>query len=243
MMTIEEKAKRYDEAIKKAKSKIKDDKDHVLYEDDVIEIFPELKGSENITNQDCNYKTYTELVKRLEKVKDAVKKQNYGIAMDILFTPYPGFQVMVPTDWSEKYIADVFEMVGLAKIVREQENDALTEALQSAMIELAKYRVVPQIRQEWSEEDKKLIDDTCHLINTLASGYGEKVTEPITFSGTQMIASIKDRLRALVDNRPQSQWKPSDGQMEALRYVTNFDYGGHKATLVSLYEQLKKLKA
>ena len=42
--SIEEKAKRYDEAIKKAKSKIKDDKDHVLYEDDVIEIFPELKG-------------------------------------------------------------------------------------------------------------------------------------------------------------------------------------------------------
>ena len=37
-------------------------------------------------------------------------------------------------------------------------------------------------------------------------------------------------------------WKPSDGQMDALHYVTNFDYGGHKATLVSLYEQLKKLK-
>ena len=42
--------------------------------------------------------------------------------------------------------------------------------------------------------------------------------------------------------RPHSQWKPSDEQMEALRYVTNFDYGGHKATLVSLYEQLKKLR-
>lgn len=40
----------------------------------------------------------------------------------------------------------------------------------------------------------------------------------------------------------QLQWKPSDEQMDALHYVTNFDYGGHKATLVSLYEQLKKLK-
>ena len=59
-----------------------------------------------------------------------------------------------PTGWSEKLIADVFEMVGLAKIVREQENDALTRALQFAMIELAKYSVVPQIRQEWSEEDE-----------------------------------------------------------------------------------------
>ncbi len=46
-MTQEEKAKRYDEAIKKAKSKIKNDKDHVLYEDDIIEIFPELKESED----------------------------------------------------------------------------------------------------------------------------------------------------------------------------------------------------
>ena len=39
----------------------------------------------------------------------------------------------------------------------------------------------------------------------------------------------------------QDTWKPSDEQMDALRYVTNFDYGGHKAILVSLYEQLKKL--
>ena len=46
-LSIEEKAKAYDEALKKAKSKIKDDKDHVLYEDDVIEIFPELSESKN----------------------------------------------------------------------------------------------------------------------------------------------------------------------------------------------------
>ena len=41
-LTIEEKAKRYDEAINIAKSKIKNDKDHILYED-IIEIFSELK--------------------------------------------------------------------------------------------------------------------------------------------------------------------------------------------------------
>ena len=42
-LTIEQKAKRFDEAIKIVKSKIKDNKDHVLYEEDIIEIFPELK--------------------------------------------------------------------------------------------------------------------------------------------------------------------------------------------------------
>ena len=45
-LTIEQKAERYDAAIKRAKSKIKNEKDHVLYEDDIIEIFPELKEQE-----------------------------------------------------------------------------------------------------------------------------------------------------------------------------------------------------
>ena len=39
--------KKYKEALERAKSKIKNDKDHVLYEDDVIEIFPELKESDD----------------------------------------------------------------------------------------------------------------------------------------------------------------------------------------------------
>lgn len=42
-LSIEQKAKRYDEAINIAKAKIKNDKDHILYEEDIIEIFPELK--------------------------------------------------------------------------------------------------------------------------------------------------------------------------------------------------------
>lgn len=57
-----------------------------------------------------------------------------------------------PAEWSEKRIADIFEKVGLAKIVREQGNDALTNAVQSAMIELRKVE-----NTEWSEE-KKVLD-------------------------------------------------------------------------------------
>lgn len=40
--------------------------------------------------------------------------------------------------WSEKYIADVFEKTGLAKIAREQANDRLTCALQDVLLELSK---------------------------------------------------------------------------------------------------------
>lgn len=46
-LSIEEKARAYDKAIEKAKSKIKNDKDHILYEDDIFDIFPKLKENEN----------------------------------------------------------------------------------------------------------------------------------------------------------------------------------------------------
>lgn len=46
-LSIEQKAKAYDKAIKKAKSKIKNNKDHVLYENDIVDIFPTLKESKN----------------------------------------------------------------------------------------------------------------------------------------------------------------------------------------------------
>lgn len=45
MKTIYE--EKYKEALEKAKSKIKNDKGHVLYEDDIVEIFPELAESED----------------------------------------------------------------------------------------------------------------------------------------------------------------------------------------------------
>ena len=47
MKTLEQKAKAYDEAIKVAKSKIKNDNDHVLYEKDITDIFPELAESDD----------------------------------------------------------------------------------------------------------------------------------------------------------------------------------------------------
>lgn len=50
---------------------------------------------------DVNYKSYTELVNRLEDAKGAIKKQNYGIAMDILCKPYPEFQITTSTELHE----------------------------------------------------------------------------------------------------------------------------------------------
>lgn len=68
-----------------------------------------------------------------------------------------------PAEWSEECIADVFEKVGLAKIVREQANDALTNAVQSAMIELSKTG-----NAEWSEEKNQKLRRESRLNRELA---------------------------------------------------------------------------
>ena len=75
-----------------------------------------------------------------------------------------------PTEWSEKRIADVFEKVGLAKIVREQENVKLTNAVQSAMIELSKV--------ENAECADDVVEEAEEYTSKVACGeYGVEVTE------------------------------------------------------------------
>ena len=78
-----------------------------------------------------------------------------------------------PAEWSEKHIADIFEKVGLAKIVREQGNDALTNAVQSAMIELSKTENV-----EWSEEDSDNLERVDNYLWMLDDYVGDDCAMP-----------------------------------------------------------------
>ena len=78
----------------------------------------------------------------------------------------------------------------------------------------------------------------------LASGYGEKVTEQITFNGVKMINDIKERLRNL--HQKPNHWKPSEEQLEALwdviPHIPNSEKDIDTITELSvLYEELKKL--
>ena len=61
----------------------------------------ELSIEEKAKAYDGNYKAYTELINRLEDVKKAIKKQNYGIAMDILYKPYPEYQITTSPELKE----------------------------------------------------------------------------------------------------------------------------------------------
>jgi len=133
-------------------------------------------------------------------------------------------RVQPKQEWSEKCIADVFEKVGLAKIVREQENDSLTRALQSAMIELAKYSVVPQIRQEWSEEDKKMLESCCGAI--AAADY-------YTYDDKQEMESW------LKSIRPQNGYNPYKEVVESIAEMCkHYDKASHSG-LRDFYDNVK----
>lgn len=124
-------------------------------------------------------------------------------------------------EWSEKRIADIFEKVGLAKIAREQGNDELTNALQDAMLELSKVE-----NTEWSEEDGLTI---ANLINY--------------FEGDSLGCSAEEMVQRIKSLRPS--WKPSEEQMKALNALNcygDLSYVGQQNQLISLYNDLKKLK-
>ena len=100
-------------------------------------------------------------------------------------------------EWSEKHIADVFEKVGLAKIVREQGNNELTNAVQSAMLELSKVG-----NEEWSEEDE-LMRTT--VIQTLER-----------FGGCGTTGMQIDWLKSLPERfnlQPKEEWSEEDEKM------------------------------
>ena len=104
--------------------------------------------------------------------------------------------------WSEKHIADVFEKVGLARIVREQGNDQLTNAVQSAMIELSKQHNF----STWSEEDEKKRQLLIKVLEVNHPNAHFKVN-PINTTNMEAMSSkeLVDWLKSLKPNH----WKPS----------------------------------
>lgn len=98
-----------------------------------------------------------------------------------------------------------------------------------------KYRVIPQLKQEWSKEDEEMLDfairavGLCrqYAINHQVNGYSNLPDVPKRYE------ELQDWLKSL---RPQKQWKPSDEQMAELRKYSD------NSILRNLYYSLKKLK-
>ena len=134
------------------------------------------------------------VVAYLERQK---KQERWRVGENAYFTPE-----QKPAEWSEKYIADIFEKVGLARIVREQGNDELTNAVQSAMIELSK-----GYKQEWNERDEKILASAIsHIEDSQCFDHFHDISKD----------DIYDWLKSL---RPS--WKPSEEQMKDLYNAEN----------------------
>lgn len=98
-----------------------------------------------------------------------------------------------------------------------------------------------QKSSKWSEEDERIRqclikDQTKALDDVKKDRYGH----------SEIISDLKEmyreRISWLESIKPQSNWKPSDKQMEALDEVFGECELTHLATLCTLYNDLKKLK-
>lgn len=104
-----------------------------------------------------------------------------------------------------------------------------------------KDRVQPQPKQEWSEEDREMIN---LLIAIFRVSYPNGVykANPIDTIDMKSVSSseIIDWLKSLKDRvQPQNRWKPSEHQLTALgAFCYKFKYS---EALKSLYDDLKKL--
>ena len=89
----------------------------------------------------------------------------------------------------------------------------------------------PQPKQEWSEEDEKMIKFTLQLLDY------HKFTDPNAISCKEWLKSLRNRQKS------SDNWKPSEEQMKMLAMFTNLRCASRREanTLESLYNDLKKL--
>jgi hypothetical protein len=104
-----------------------------------------------------------------------------------------------------------------------------------------KYELVEQ-KQEWSEEDESILQGIWDEI--LANKHNAKEYEWKTYDKfLNWLNFLKDRVGCEVNCTTTREWKPSDEQIMALRWVLNhIPYDSHKEEISGLLEQLKKLR-
>ena len=216
-LSIEEKARRYEKAIKKAKSKIKNGKDHVLYEDDVIDIFPELYESEN------------------ERIKNEIKDfiDYISTADDKVLIPYESWIAWLEKQGkSDETKAKEFlinkgypiDTNGVFPTYEEMYN-IIREGLEKQ----------GEQKPSWSEEDEISFLNTlwcCKKVASIAKDENEMGT---VWYAERWLKSLKDRCT----------WKPTEKQINAIRLARSFvtdDFSDNPTLSERLLELEKQLE-
>jgi len=243
-LSIEEKAKAYDEAIERAKQLSKE-----LTVDDIIEqIFPELKESkdekvknklieffkgyfpdeewwENITQEDIL--AWLEKQGEIDKISyEIAEKEKREFVGDGFIKCYADFQDFKEreTYWLEYVGNDNYNVRSdnlLGKTYYITPCQLYTIFKKQTWIE----KQGEQKPLAWSEEDESMRIKCIGIFETYCA---EDASRLITW-----FKSLKDR----------STWKPSDRQMNVLEYYMHtLACNEHREILFGLYQDLKKLK-
>jgi len=264
-MNIEEKAQRYDEAIERAKDFIKGEVHYALRKGENIMcwVFPELKESEDekirkecisiidTWDKSCRLQgDYCEVAPKciawLEKQGEQKPIIEMKSAEESLGIDSDTYNKIVDEciygnaeqnhAWSEEDEAKINALIGLVEEIKTQPLKRLEDwDGYVSWLKSLKDRVQPQPKQEWSKEDKEIIDYLIdYLESELDSSYTDLDKETFT-EEINWLKSLKDRYT----------WKPSDEQLEALAKALSLakSCGEENAfDLRTLYEQLKKIK-
>lgn len=133
-------------------------------------------------------------------------------------------------EWSEE---DVYNSkLILSTISQDQDLSLETKNKLSSWLKSIKDRVIPQSKQEWSEEDEKIKEDILYDLNTLLEDSKSEWA----------IKDLKKEINWLQSLRPKNQWKPSVAQMEALYEEAQKSDRIRDDRIVSIYNDLNKLK-
>lgn len=135
-----------------------------------------------------------------------------------------------PDEWSEEDMCYYDAIIAKLEVTQD---DALLTDNQMEFLKSIKDRVQP--KQEWSEEDERILTD---LITSLI-----RISAMTRTDSTSVNFDFAREIDWLKSLSPQSQWKPSDEQMEALESATeNCAYSEYQDCLRELIAQLKKLR-
>ena len=132
-------------------------------------------------------------------------------------------EIIQKSAWSEEdeiALGDALWCCKQAASIAKDENDMGNAWYAENWLKSLKDRILPQQKQEWSEEDSNMLQSILDEYKSMA------------IEKRNWLKSLKDRYT----------WKPSDEQMEALKEAVDEHFDIDGGVLWHLYEQLKKLR-
>ena len=217
--------KKYKEALEIARSCLKDGTITSTAKNYIETIFPELKESEDkrIKNDCIKYLDYAYQHCTTDVYKKAIERCIAWLEKQYEQKPA----------WSEE-----------DSLMYEKLNDTLEGRIATwkgwqvpyvAWLKSLKDRVQPQQKSAWNYEDERMCQETIDWFEKKCFPYALEEENPARDS-IKWLKSLKDRV--------QSQWKPSDEQMNALDSTLQYSQVSRNSFehLNSLFNDLKKLK-